>query len=204
VLGEQQGRHRLADDIGAPDDHRALADQPVRVDLGQHGHAAARRAGRKRRGAGPERAHILRVEAVHVLGGVDGAQHLGGIDPVRQRQLHQDAMHRRVAVQAVHQRQQLRLGRVVRQAVLKGRHAGGRRLAVLVADIDGACRIVADQHHGEAGPDGSRQRRDLGRDPPAQLRRERLAVDDARSAHACSLPAQAMEWIMRPTTPRRK
>ena len=95
------------------------------------------------------------MEAVHVLGGVDGAQHLGGIDAVRQRQLHQDAMHRRVAVQAVHQRQQLRLARVGGQVVLEGGHAGGLRLAVLVADIDGARRVLADQHHSQAGPDRS-------------------------------------------------
>ena len=45
-------------------------------------------------------ADIDRVEAVHVLGRVDRLDHRAGADMRRQRQLHQDAVHRIVGVQA--------------------------------------------------------------------------------------------------------
>src|SRR6185312_11575300 len=69
-----------------------------------------------------------------------------------------------------------------RQAVLDAAHAGLARLLRLVADIDLARRILADQHHGKP-----RHRtlllseaRDLGRELRPELGRRRLAVDDLR------------------------
>ena len=76
----------------------------------------------------------------------------------------------RIGVERGDQRQQLGLGRVVRQAMIEARHAElGRELA-LAADIDLARRILADQHHGQAGlgPAAGDQRGDARADALAQ------------------------------------
>jgi hypothetical protein len=53
------------------------------------------------------------VEAVDVLGGIDGEQHLRGIDVLRQRQLHQDAVDLRVRVETLDDAEQLVLRRLL-------------------------------------------------------------------------------------------
>ena len=55
-------------------------------------------------------ADIDRVEAVHVLGRVDRLDHRAGADLLGQRQLHQDAVHRRVGIEPRDHRQQFGLG----------------------------------------------------------------------------------------------
>ena len=58
-----------------------------------------------------ELAHVHRMKAVHVLGGIDPIEHLLGVDVLRQRQLDQDAVNRGIGVEPVDDRQQLGLGR---------------------------------------------------------------------------------------------
>ena len=105
-----------------------------------------------------------------------------------QRQLHQNAMHRRVVVQLVDQRQQIGLGRRGVQLVLIGVHADFDGLLALVADVYLARRVLADQNHGEAGGDAviGLQRRDLRRDFLANRSGEGFAVDDL-GGHVCPL-----------------
>ena len=91
VLGEQQLRHRLADDVGAADHHRLHAGERGMHRFRQP-HAAERRARHQRRQAARQPPDIERVEAVHVLGRVDGGDDLVCVDLRRQRQLHQDAV----------------------------------------------------------------------------------------------------------------
>ena len=121
------------------------------------------------------------METVNVLGRIDGVEHLLGIDLLRQRQLHQDAVHRRIAVELAHQRQQLVLDHGFGQPVIERPHAGLDRHLGLAADVELACRIVAGEHDRKprrhAVPGG--EALDLGRDLGAQLRRDRLAIDDA-------------------------
>ena len=120
------------------------------------------------------------MESVHVLGGVDRVQHLLAVDLLRQRKLHQDAVHRRIGVELFDQRQHLALRRVLGKLVIERAHAGFDRLLRLVAHVDGARRILADQHDREARHDA--ERRDaphFGRDRGAQLGRDRLSVDDS-------------------------
>ncbi len=92
ILGEQQLRHRLADDVGAADHHRLHAGERSVHGLGQHD-AAERRARHQARQAAGEPAGIERMESIHVLVRIDGGDDFLRIDLRRQRQLHQDAVH---------------------------------------------------------------------------------------------------------------
>src|SRR4030095_2046274 len=76
--------------------------------------------------------------------------------------------------------EQLGLAGAVRQLVLEGGHAGLLRLLPLVLHIDLAGRVLAHEHHGQAGREAvpGLQRAHLLRDVPAQAGRKGLAVDD--------------------------
>ncbi|MNT93800.1 hypothetical protein D3C72_2353580 [compost metagenome] len=87
------------------------------------------------------------MEAVDVLGRVDGLQHRGFVDVLGQRQLHQDAVHRGVAIQLGDQRQHLGGAGLGRQAVFEGADARLAGAQHLVAHVHVAGRVVADQHH---------------------------------------------------------
>ena len=99
VLGQQQLRQRLADDVGAADHHRlearrakAAPSSPGSMQpSGVQGTSAGRPVGKP--------AGIDRVEAVDVLGRIDRGDDLLRVDVRGQRQLHQDAVHRRIGVQ---------------------------------------------------------------------------------------------------------
>jgi len=67
---EQQLRHRLADDVRAPDDHRFEARQVTKSVLKQH-QAAERSAWHKSAFADRELARIDDMEAIDVLVGID-------------------------------------------------------------------------------------------------------------------------------------
>jgi hypothetical protein len=109
------------------------------------------------------------------------------VDLRRGGQLDQDAVDRRIEVEAVDQRGQRLWRSVGGQAVLEALHASRHRRLALVADIDLARGVLADQHHGQPrratgfGP----ERRDALRHARAQAGRKRLSVDDP-GAHAAS------------------
>ena len=85
VLGQQQLRQRLADDVGAADHDRLEARERGLHGLGQD-HAAERRARHQRRQAGRSRPAFIGMEAVDVLGRVDRGDDLLRVDLRRQRQ----------------------------------------------------------------------------------------------------------------------
>ena len=147
--------------------------------LGQP-HAAERRARRQRRQARRQAPGIDRMKAVDVLGRIDGGDHLLRVDLRRQRELHQDAVHGRIGVEPADQREQLGLGRGRRQPMIERPHAAADGHLHLAADIDLARRIVADQHDREPGRDAAVADQPVHRvgDLAAQVRRDRLAVDD--------------------------
>ena len=103
----------------------------------------------------------------------------------RQRQLDKDAIHRGIGIELFNQRNQIGLGRFGRQLVFKAGHTGFNRLLALVADIDLAGRIIADQHHGQTGLAArlgfERCRSDA--DAFAQGSGKGLAIDDPGLAH---------------------
>ena len=121
--------------------------------VAQHHQTAERRAGDHRLLPGAEQADIGNMEPVRVLRGRDGVDHEVFVQVAGQRQLHEDAMHSRVVVQLVDQRQQVRLRGIGVQLVLVRIHADFDGLLALVADVDLARRVLADQNHGEAGGD---------------------------------------------------
>jgi hypothetical protein len=91
------------------------------------------------------------VEAVHVLGGGDGFNHLVRINVGGQGQLHQDAVDARVIVERIHAGQQFGLGHrgiVLLQHRVQARVGAGLDL---VAHVDLAGLVITHQHHGQAG-----------------------------------------------------
>ena len=123
------------------------------------------------------------MEPVHVLGRVDRVDHQIFVQVARQWQLNQDAMHRRVSVQLLDQRQQIGLGRVRVQLVLKRIHAHFYGLLALGPDINLRRGVFAHQHNRQAGGDTVFlfQPRDVARHLFAYCRRKGLAVDDFRT-----------------------
>ena len=173
VFGQQKLRHRLADDVGAADHHRFEAGERGMHGLRQHD-AAERRARHQRRQAGGEPPGVDRMEAVDVLRRIDGVEHLLGVDLLRQRQLHQDAVHRRIGVELFDQRHQLGLADAVRQPMIERLHAGFVGRLGLAADIGLARRIVAGQNDREPGRDAVL--RDRRFTSPATLTRSSAAI----------------------------
>ena len=106
-------------------------------------------------------------------------------------------LHGRIGVEPADQRHQLGFRDGRRQPMVERAHpdlGGGLGLA---PHIGLAGRIVADQHHGEAGhqPLRRRQAPHLGRDAGAQLSRHRFAVDDARAHRRGLAPCSAVAWL---------
>ncbi len=65
------------------------------VGIGEQRGDAARRARAQAELAQGQVADVLRMEAVHVLARIDALDQAAGVGDARQRQLHQDAVHRR-------------------------------------------------------------------------------------------------------------
>ena len=179
VFIQEQLDQRTADQIGAADDDRVHAFQRGMHGFGKHD-AAERRARRKRRKAGGQPSGVVRMQSVDVLGGVDGVDDGFSMQRLRQRQLHENAVHGGIAIELCHQRQQIALSDIRRQHVLERRHAGGLGLLMLAADIDLTRRIAADQHHRKPGCQAmlALHARDLLGNAGAKLRCNDLAVDD--------------------------
>ena len=184
ALLDQQLRHRLADQDRAADDDgvepRKLAE-PV---LEQH-QAAERGAGDEAGQAQRQPAGADRGQAIDVLARVDPVDHRLLVEMVGKRQLDEDAVDRGIGVEPVDQRVQRLLGGIGGKQVLEALHAAGHGLLALVADIDLAGRILADQHHREPrlAPGGRLEACRHLRHPGAQAFGEGLAVDDRRGAH---------------------
>ncbi len=179
IFVEQQLQQRTPDQIGAADHDRVHA-----LERGMHApgqdDAAERRARRQRRKSAGKPAGIVRMQPVDILGGIDGVDDGFGMKRFRQRQLHQNAVHQRIAVEPRDQRQQIGLRDVGRQHMLERRHAGFLRLLVLAADIDLACGIVADQYHRKTRrqPALALHARNLSGDAGAKLGGNALSIDD--------------------------
>ena len=142
--------------------------------------------------AAPQTADILGVETVHVLCRIDCIDHALRVDMLRQRQLHQNAVDAVVGIEPGDQRQELGFADRRRQSFLKARNAGGGRRLALVADIDLARRVLADQHGAKPGCDARLgfQLGSGGRDIGNQAIRARFTVDPFRHQYlvlgACS------------------
>ena len=191
MLAQQELGHRLADDVGAAENEGAQALQVAQPVL-QHHQAAARRAGHQPLAAGRQPAGVDDVKPVDILVRVDGVEHGGFGNMLRQRKLHQNAVDGRVVVQLLHEGEQRLLVGFRRQLVLEGFQSGFDGRPALVANIDLARRILADQHDGEAGRQAvfRLQDGDLPADGLAEPGGKGLAVDDVGLVHGREVPLQ--------------
>ena len=105
------------------------------------------------------------------------------VDLLGQRQLHQDAVDVRIGVELGDELEQHLLGRVLGKLVLERLHADLDGLRGLVAHVDLACRILADEHHGEPGREAVLRLEPchVGGDVGAHLGGNCLAVDEVGS-----------------------
>src|SRR3569623_432285 len=140
VFEEQQLDQRTTDQIRAAE-HDSIHALKRRMHGLRQNDAAERCARRQRRQPAREPPRIAGMQPIHVLRRLDRVDDGVGVQPLRQRQLHQNAVDARIAVEPVDHRQHLGLRRIGRKLVLERRHARGQRLLGLAADIDFARRI---------------------------------------------------------------
>src|SRR5208282_2470984 len=176
LLHEHHG-DRLADDFTAADDDDM---GPGRGNLMPYEYLlnAVRSTWQEKWAALDNAADVGGMEGIDVLKRQDRVQNAGRIDSLGQRQLHQDAMHGRVTVQAFDQRQEIvsrRLGGQAMQATGQSILLAG---PLLVADVDLAGRIFANQDRGKAWlhTGAMRELTYLGCDFGTDFFRQRFAV----------------------------
>src|SRR5690606_14923228 len=101
-------------------------------------------------------------------------------DRSRDGKLHHDAVDARLEVQRLHEAQQVRLTRRLRQAMHPADHADFLRRFLLVAHVDSRGRIVTDENHVEPrrAPLGLAKCFDFFRNFRANAGRYRLTVQD--------------------------
>ena len=173
---QQQVRHRLPDDVRAPD-HDGPRPGDLDAVLVEQPHHAERGGGDERRPAQVEQAGVGGMESVDVLRRVERLDRHRLVEVLRQRRLDEDAVDRVVVVQLLDHRDQLLLRDVRRKPPVVGADPDLLRRLVLAADVDVRRGIVADEHGCEADvAELGDVRRDLG----PHLRRERPAVHDRR------------------------
>ena len=113
---QQQRRHGPPDDVGAAHDHR-VPTRSVHAAPQQQLLDAVRGRGAETGGISDrDLAHILRMEAVHILRRGDPVQHALRVDLLRQRELDQDTVDPRIGVETVDEREQLGFARLRGQA----------------------------------------------------------------------------------------
>ena len=98
-----------------------------------------------------EPADVFRMEAVHVLLGVDQAQAAVGVKAGGQGKLEQQAVDVVAFAQLADEVFELALGDVSFRAPDPGDDADLGAVLFLVADINLGARVVADQDHGQMG-----------------------------------------------------
>jgi hypothetical protein len=83
-----------------------------------------------------EKSRVDDVKPIHVLLGIDGAQHFRLVHVLRQGKLHEDAVDPVVGVQLGDEIEDLALGRIRGEAVVTRLDPGLMRRLVLGADVD--------------------------------------------------------------------
>ena len=115
-----------------------------------------------------------------ILVGIDPADDRKLIEMLGQWQLDKDAINRRVNIQTFDECDQIGLCGVGSQAMFKTEHSDFDGLLALAADIDGTCRIIADEHNSQ--PRRARHGFYGCRNLAAQFCGKGFAVDD-RGGH---------------------
>jgi hypothetical protein len=139
--------------VGASDDDCIQTRQVLAELILDHQHAAGRCAGHKcrRRIAGREHADILKMKTVDIFFRHDGLRNGQFVKLVRQWQLNQNAVDRRIGVEISNQREYLVLGGVGRKRVLHGVKSTRFSRTFLVSDVDLAGRVLTNDNDRKAG-----------------------------------------------------
>ena len=95
-------------------------------------------------------AHRPGRQPVHILLRRDQFQHSVGVQPLGQRELHQDPVDAGIGSQAPDRLLHLALGGVGTQLDMARHHGRLRRLALLVPHVYATRLVVAHQHRGQA------------------------------------------------------
>ena len=144
-----------------------------------------------------EQAEAFRVEPVDVFGGHDALDDRLGIQVVRQRHLHEDAVHGGIGVQRIDERVELSLRRGRRQSVIEAPDAHLFAVALLHSHVARRGGIIADEHHSETRRHAARLKFAYPHSRALADRRRHLhAIDDRR--HALSAPALSCPRRRRP------
>jgi hypothetical protein len=107
IAVQQQVRQGTPHQVRASQDHRTRSFDLDALGAAQHFHDAGGRGRDEALGPGHQAARVFGMKAVHVLCGVEGVDDLRLIDVVRQRELHENAVHVGGAVEARERVQQL-------------------------------------------------------------------------------------------------
>jgi hypothetical protein len=97
-----------------------------------------------------EPAGVDGVEAVHVLGRVDGHEDLRRVDVLRQRQLHEDAVHVGIRVESVDDAEQLVLRRVSGSVIWRDTKPAFSAAFPFIRTYTSLAGSCADEHDGQA------------------------------------------------------
>jgi hypothetical protein len=177
ALHQHQG-HRLADNVAGADDGDILAFELDAFMLKNLLNAIGR-ARREDRVALNEAADIVEMKPVDILRDRDGLEHARHSNRRRQRQLHEDAVHRRVDVELHDPGEQFLLAHLERKFDHLGFDSDIAARTHLVAHIDRRGGIVANHDHGQRRRDAFlRERLRALRDADPHLLRNRDAVND--------------------------
>ena len=184
VLGQEQKRRRLAHQDGSADHDDIPAREIIAERTLGENDTACRRAWTKAGLAENEPSGAGFCQAVDILGGRDAFNGALLIKALGQWQLQQDAINLGIIVEARNQGFDLILRCVCRQVMVQRAHAGLFGLLDLVANIDLACRVFANEDNGERGL--PRKARNGLCDLCADVCRDLLAVNPF--SHAPSTP----------------
>ena len=190
VLGKEEHRHRLADDLAPPDHDRLVALQLDPVLLEHHHHARGRRRHEERL-AEVETARVEDVEAVDVLGRVDRAQHRRLVHVRGERKLDEDPVDTVVRVELVDEIED-RLTRRVSDGKRWSRDSIPASCDALCFEPTYVCDAGSSPTRMVARQTGSPNARTSSATCARTFSRERLTVDPHRRHRLRSLVTEPM------------
>ena len=141
VAAQQEECHGLAHNVG-PSNHHAVLSLGVNVILVQDLHDAIGGAGQEPLPPDEQGSHAHGMEPVHVLLRRDGQEDGLLINPLRQRELTEDAVDIGPTVEFLNEGNQLCLGGLLRQGILLAEEPALFTVLPLAVDIDPAGRVV--------------------------------------------------------------